>query len=662
MTEEFRIERIDDSEKPEKPMFSVSHMDQSVNPFENFYLYSNGNWLKSHPVPKDKPAWGTFMELLEYNIYILGKILEECVATGDDPLKKKLGDFYISSMNLDLIEKLKFDPIEPIIGEIDRIERKDEIVNVTSHLHSIGIFPFFSYYSTNDEKDSSIYALHLYQPDLSLPNRDYYFLDAFDTVREEFRKHTERLFAMYGLDDASHFSDTVFNVETMMAASSRRPEELRDPEKNYKKVTVESLSNFCSGLDISSYLSLINVPKSVNYVILGQPEYFIALGSMLRQISLDDWKVYLKWNVLRFSSQYLHREAYEEYFDFYERKLTGRQEPEKRWKIAVRLADQQLGEALGKVYVDREFGEESRRKMAELVDDLKEAFAERLRKIDWMTEETKRKALEKFSKFRAKIGYPSKFIDYSSVEIRRDDFFGNILRTNEFKFRREIDRIGGPIDKELWLMTPPTVNAYFHPSDNEIVFPAGILQPPFFDQRVDVAVNYGAIGSVIAHEITHGFDDQGRKFDADGNLRDWWSPEDEKMFNQKAKEISALYSSIEVLPGFKVNGELTMGENIADIGGVSIAYDALQRRLSKNPEMRKNVDGLTPEQRFFIAYSQIWKQNEKEELLKLRLTGDPHSPSSVRGTVPARVHEAFDNAFQKYFRPDLPRFPKIRIW
>ncbi|MEM4090401.1 MAG: M13 family metallopeptidase [Thermoplasmatales archaeon] len=664
MTNGFNIETIQESEKPERPMFSTDYMDLSVNPFHDFYHFSNGNWLATHPVPKDKPTWGTFMQLWESNIYVLGKILEECALAKveKDPLKAKLGDMYISIMNVDLIEKLKFDPIKPLMDEIESIEKKDEIAAVTSKLHYLGIFPFFSYDSSNDARNSAVYALYLNQPDLSLPNRDYYFLETFQDIRDEFRRHMERLFGMYGFEDASHYSDVVFNIETMLAAASRRPEELRDPEKNYTKVEKRLLANYSSALDIEAYLSRINLPRAVNYVIIGQPEFFRALDAILKQVSLNDWKVFLKWNVLKFSSRYLHKEAYMEYFNFYERRLTGKQEPEKRWKFAVRIIDQHLGEALGRVYVEREFSEKSKRMMEELVYDLKEVFAKRLKELDWMTEETKSRALEKFRKFRAKIGYPSKFIDYSSVEIGKDDFFGNIMRTNSFKFRREIERIGAPIDRELWLMTPPTINAYFHPTDNEIVFPAGILQPPFFDHNVDPAVNYGAIGGVIAHEITHGFDDQGRKFDADGNLKDWWRPEDERMFNQKAKEISSLYSSIEIFPGLKVNGELTMGENIADIGGVSIAFEALQRRLAKNPELRKNVDGFTPEQRFFIAWSQIWKQNEKEELTKLRLTGDPHSPSSVRGSLPVRVHEAFDTAFYDYKTKGSPEYPKIKIW
>ncbi|MEM0138298.1 MAG: M13 family metallopeptidase, partial [Thermoplasmatales archaeon] len=422
------------------------------------------------------------------------------------------------------------------------------------------------------------------------------------------------------------------------------------------------LAGLSSAFNLEEYLSLVDFPPGVDYLVIGQPEFFRALSPIIKQVDLKDWKVFLMWNVLRFSSPYLHREAYMEYFDFYERKLTGKQEPEKRWKFAVRVINRQLGEALGRLYIEREFGENAKRQMEELVDDLKQVFAKRLQNLDWLTDETKRRAIDKFSKFRAKIGYPSKFIDYSPVEIKREDLVGNMLRTNAFTFKREIGRIGSPVDKELWVMTPPTINAYFNPSNNEIVFPAGILQPPFFNKNIDIAVNYGAIGCVIAHEITHGFDDEGRKYDADGNLKDWWEPEDEKKFKKKVGEISSLYGSIEILPGLKVNGELTLGENIADMGGVSIAFEALQSRLSKMPELRKIVDGFTPEQRFFIGWSQIWKQNERQELTKLRLTNDPHSPPSVRGSVPVWVHESFDNAFADYKGDSTAKLPRIKVW
>lgn len=328
----------------------------------------------------------------------------------------------------------------------------------------------------------------------------------------------------------------------------------------------------------------------------------------------------------------------------------------------MNIVDRSIGEALGELYVEQEFGKEARERMQTMVDDIRSVFEEKLKNLPWMSDVTKKKALEKFSKFRAKIGYPSKFIDYSSIDIRKDDLLGNVMRSENFEFRREASRIGEQVDKELWLMTPPTVNAYFSPTENEIVFPAGILQPPFFDATMDDAVNYGGIGGVISHEITHGFDDQGRRYDMDGNLKDWWTEEDAKKFTERADEVVKLYDSLEVLPGLHVNGKLTLGENIADLGGVSIAFEALQRRLRKNPELNKKIDGFTPEQRFFLSWAQIWRGNNREPEIRRRISIDPHSPNVFRGSIPVMNHEKFDSSFVELSRVKKGLAKKIFIW
>jgi len=666
MLDNNKISLVGVAEKPEDPKFSVDHMDKSVNPFVDFYSFCNGTWVRNHPIPEDKAFWSGSAELAEKNRYILVKILEKCTTSPPDKLdtvQKMLGDFYYSGMNEARIENLKFKPVEEYMKTVDRAESMEDLIKVAKDLHSIGVPCLFSWDSSTDAKNSEVYAMYLRQGGISLPNRDYYFDDSFDKLRKDYVGHITNMFRLYGFssDEAVKAGNVVFKLETAMAQFSRRPEELRDPEKNYNRISMNELGRRFPSIDFRSYFEQISLPK-VDYVVVSQPEFIDGLGKLLQQNSIEDWKIYLKWKILHFAAPYLHNAVQDEDFDFFARKLFGRKQKEKRWKRMVSITDAHLGEALGKLYVEQEFGEEARKRMSDMIEDLREVFTERIKELDWLSPVTKERALEKFSRFRAKIGYPSKFIDYSSIRITRENFFGNITATNLFDFRRYIKRVNSPVDRELWEMTPPTVNAYFSPTENEIVFPAGILQPPFFDPQLDDAVNYGATGGTIAHEITHGFDDEGRKFDADGNIKDWWTPEDEKAFLEKAKDVSRLYGSLEALPGLKVNGDLTLGENIADIGGVSIAFEALERRLNRNPELRKEIDGFTPEQRFFIGWGQSWRMNVREEALRWQISSDPHSPDNFRAQVPAWVHEKFDSTFARMKGKHQKPVKTIKIW
>ena len=659
-----RIYRIGNDEKPEFPRFSTEYIDHSIDPFDNFFLYSNGKWIENHPIPPEKSFWGSSGELMEWNRYILGKILEQSALSDDtDPIRKQVGKFYLSAMDTDTIESLGFRPIEPFMERIESMGTREEIVNLVADLHRQGIPMFFSIDSSPDDKNSEYYAFRLSQGGISLPNRDYYLEPPFEKIRQQYRDHIRNMFLIYGIQEteAAKYSEVVYKIEEMMAKASRSPVDLRDPERNYNPVHLNRISEISQKIDFTLYFKRISLPD-VSYIIVGQPEFFKGLDSLIEGIPIDEWKIYLKWKVLHFAASYLHSEVEKENFDFYYRKLFGQPEPEKRWKQAVSIVDMNIGEALGKLYVDQEFGEESRKRIAVMIDDLKEVFAEKLKQLDWMSDLTKEKALEKFSRFRAKIGFPSKFIDYSSVEILENDYFGNFVRSNAFEFNREISRIGSPVDRELWYMTPPTVNAYFSPTENEIVFPAGILQPPFFDPELDDAVNYGSLGGTIAHEITHGFDDEGRKYDSKGNLKEWWSEDDERAFLSRAQEVIDLYGSQEVLPEVKVNGELTLGENIADLGGVSIAYEALERHLKKNPELRKNIDGFTPEQRFFLGWAQSWRSNIRDEALKWQVSNDPHSPDNLRGDLPARVHFRFQEHFSSLSKKKNTGLKSIMIW
>jgi predicted metalloendopeptidase len=399
----------------------------------------------------------------------------------------------------------------------------------------------------------------------------------------------------------------------------------------------------------------------IGYVIVCQPEFFRNVSSLLEHVPLKEWKIFLKWRIILFAAPYLSMELEEENFDFFYRKLMGLKEMPRRWKNIVRLTDHLFGEALGKIFVDLKFTEDSKKRMEEMVADLKDAFEDRLQNLEWMSLATREKALEKFKKFRVKIGYPSKFIDYSSIRIEPDDFFGNVVRATEFEMSRMLKLIGKEVDRELWGMTPPAVNAYFSPTDNEVVFPAGILQPPFFDPDMDDAVNYGATGGTIAHELTHGFDDEGRKFDSNGNLGNWWTKGDEQKFDKKAKQVVELYSSINVLPGININGKLTLGENIADIGGVAIALEALEKRLRKHPERNVKIDGFTPVQRFFLGWTQDRRSNSTEDFLKMLLLNN-HSPDNIRTDIPCMVCKKFDGAFREFSKLDKSNVPKIEIW
>jgi putative endopeptidase len=551
-----------------------------------------------------------------------------------------VGDFFISAMDRQRRDALRFRPVSSGLRAITRISSKTSFASLLASLHEQGIPALFDSPVQPDDKDSSVYALYLYQGGLSLPDRDYYLRRRFSHEREAYLSHMARMFTMLGdrRSAAEAESDAVMKIETLLARSSRTRTALRDPLRNYHRFSIDALIKRNHSFPWRPYFSNRQMSR-VPYVVVGQPRFFDAVDRLLRKTPGGEMKAYLRWHLLHRSAPYLHTEAENEDFDFFRRKLQGQKQPEPEWKRAALVIDGVwgsqgiaggIGEALGQLYVERHFPPDARAKMVDLVEDLKAVFRDRLKKIPWMTEETRRLALAKFSRFTTKIGYPDKFRDYSSVRVRRNDYLGNVRRAAAFEVHRKAVQIGGPVDKKEWLMTPPTVDAYFHPNLNEIVFPAGILQPPFFDPAMDDAVNLGGIGMVIGHEITHGYDDQGRKYDADGSLHDWWSEADAKEFEARAKKIADEYSEFEPLPGMRVNGMLTRGENIADLGGVSIAYEALKRRLEEGRTSRDTIDGFTPEQRFFLSVGQIWRNNIRDEELRRRLTIDPHSPPKFR--------------------------------
>jgi len=623
-------------------------MDRSVAPATDFYRFACGNWLKNNPVPADKSRWSGFDELQQRNWFLIQDVLEHSSdpKTKRDDVTRQVGDFFASAMDTNQLERLGFKPIQSTLKRIDSLKSVDGLFGLLADLHLNGSGVLFNTSVGPDAKNSEIYALRISQGGLGLPDRDYYLTDGFAKEREAYHAHIAKMLVLLGESekDADAHAAAVLTLETELARASKTRVEMRDPNANYHKKTLTELNELAPEFSWKTYFQSTGV-RQLDYAVVGQPEFLRAEGALLKSRPLADWKVYLRWHVLREAASYLHTAAEQENFAFYGTTLSGQPQPEPRWQRAAKAIDRSIGEALGKLYVEKYYPATARARMNELVENVKEVFRDRLRKVDWMTEETRAKALAKFERFTQKIGHPEEFRDYSSVKIRRDDYFGNVQRAAAFESKRQLARIGKPVDRTEWRMTPQTVNAYFSPLQNEIVFPAGILQPPFFDVEMDDAVNYGAIGVVIGHEITHGYDDKGRQYDADGNLKDWWTENDAREFEARAQKLVEQYNGYEPLPGQKVNGRLTLGENIADLGGTSIAFEALQRALSREPSKRKKMDGFTPEQRFFLSLAQLWRVNWREAELRRRLTVDPHAPAQYRGIGPHVNLQQFYNAF-----------------
>jgi len=652
---------------PPVPRFSVEYMDKSVDPGADFFRFAAGTWMKNNPVPSDKSRWSGFEELQERNWALIRGILQDCAAgrAGQSTPARQVGDFFGSAMNTNRIEQLAFRPIERDLKRVAALKSTADLFVLLAELHQSDIAAFFQPFVSPDAKNSEVYAFYLSQGGLGLPDRDYYISDSFAQQREAYRAHVARMFGLLGETEAeakSHAA-TILELETELAKASKTRVELRDPIANYHKFNVAELPEKAAPLPWKPYLGKAGLSR-LKDVVVRQPQFFAALGKLLAQRPLADWKTYLRWHLVRSSAPYLHAAAEAESFHFYGTVLRGQPAQEPRWQRAARVIDAGIGEALGKLYVEKYFPPAAKARMRELIANVKDVFQARLQKLEWMSEPTRAKALAKFSRFTQKIGHPEKFRDYSKVKVRRDDYLGNVQRAAIFESRRQLARVGKPVDRTEWRMTPQTVNAYFSPLQNEIVFPAGILQPPFFDVEMDDAVNYGAIAVVIGHEITHGYDDQGRKYDTRGNLNDWWTEADAKAFEDRAQKIVDQYAGYEALPGLKVNGRLTLGENIADLGGTSIAYEALQRALAKDPSKRKPIGGFTPEQRFFLSLAQLWRVNWREAELRRRITVDPHSPAQFRAIGPHVNMREFFDAFGIKPGAAMWRAPELRakIW
>ena len=668
--------QVDKNEKPIDP----KNMDTSVKPSEDFYEYANGGWIKRNPIPPEFSRWGSFNELGEKNNDALHEIAEKAAKestkqAGKDKIVQaasselqKVGDFYASGMDEKSIEAAKTKPLADEFKRIDAMKDRNDLLKEIAHLHTMGINVFFNFASGQDERDSTRVIGQAYQGGLGLPDRDYYTNtdEKSQKLRDQYVEHVTKMLGLLGEPSgaAADHAKRVMAVETALATPQRTRVELRDPQKNYNKMSPADLQQLMPDWNWKTYLTEIKLaePGDIN---VGQPDFFKAANGLFTSVSMDDWKTYLRWHLIHSTAGELSSDFVNENFRFYDQTLRGAEKIKPRWKLVVTETDSAVGEALGKLYVAEHFPPEAKARALELVENLREALSDRIKSLDWMDEPTKQEALKKLAAFAVKIGYPDKWRDYSTLKIDRGPYVLNDARAAVFETERQLKKIGKPVDRSEWGMTPPTVNAYYNPNMNEIVFPAGILQPPFFDAKADDAVNYGGIGAVIGHEMTHGFDDQGRQYDAVGNLRDWWTKESSDAYNERAKKIIAQYAAYEPLPGLHLNGELTQGENIADIGGVRLSYMALQKALAKHPEEAdKKIDGFTPQQRFFLSFAQIWRGNMRDEEQRLRVNADPHSPGRFRTIGPLSNFEEFAQAFDIPAGSPMIRPPeeRVNIW
>jgi len=645
--------------------FSLSNMDKTCKPCDDFYQFAMGGWMKANPIPAEYPTWGTFTELRDKNLAGMRTILEsasnsKAVAGSND---QKIGDFYASCMDTSAIEAAGLKPLVAELAEVEAIQDRKGLDSEIARLHRQADNVAFGFGSVPDFKNSSQMIATARQGGLGMPDRDYYLRedDHSKQLREGYVKHVAKMFELAGdaPEKAAAEAKTVMALETSLARASRTRVELRDPEKNYNKMTIAELRGLTPDWSWAGYMQAVGSP-SVGEINIGQPDFFKELDRQLSATPVADWKVYLRWHVIHNAAPALSDAFVQENFEFYGRQLSGTKELQPRWKRCAQSVNQNLGEALGEVYVQKYFPPEAKARAKEMVNNLIAALRSDIPTLAWMGPETKKQALDKLQAFNVKIGYPDKWRDYSKLTIDRGSYLANVRRSDEFEENRDLAKIGKPVDRSEWGMTPPTVNAYYNATFNEIVFPAGILQPPFYDPKADDAVNYGGMGAVIGHEISHGFDDRGSQFDGKGNLRNWWTADDRKNFDERGQCIVDQFNSYEVEPGLHQNGKLVLGESIGDLGGLSIAYAAYEKSIEgKRP---KDIDGFTPEQRFFLGWAQVWGTNQREEAARLQTNTDPHPLARFRGNGPISNLEVFAKAFGCKKGDAMVREKACKIW
>ena len=653
------------SKTAETPGFDVKALDRKVDPCTDFYMFSCGTWLAQNPIPADQSSWGRFSELEERNRRILYNILEKASSNNPkrDEVTREIGDFFAACMDSSAIDQRGTAPIKPDLDRIAALKTKQEIPGELIRLHRMGVRAFFRFDSTQDAKNSEQMIGEVDQDGLGLPDRDYYTKEDEKSVelRKQYLEHVTKMLELLGdsPDKASAGAAAVMKIETELAKASQDRVTRRDPNAVYHKMTEHELFSLCPFFEWPKYFEGMGSPalESLNVVA---PNFMREVETVLVTHSLDELQTYLRWHLVHDVSRLLPAAFVDETFNFYGKILTGAKEQRPRWKRCVDYTDADLGEALGQKYVDLTFGSEGKQRTLKMVKEIEKALTDDIRTLAWMTPATRQQALVKLAAIQNKIGYPDKWRDYSSVQISRDDALGNDRRATEFEVERQLHKIGKPVDRSEWEMTPPTVNAYYDPQMNNINFPAGILQPPFYSNHIDDAVNYGGVGSVIGHELTHGFDDEGRQFDAQGNLRDWWTAEDAKAFEERAECFVKEYASFVATDDLHLNGKLTLGENTADNGGVRLAFMALMDDLAGKPTPK--IDGFTPEQRFFLGWGQIWCDSRQPELERMLVTVDPHSPAKARVNGVVSNMPEFRKAFSCKAGQPMVRDPQCRVW
>ena len=606
-----------------------SYMDLTVSPCKDFYAYANGAFDKV-PIPGEYAAYGVNQEIDERNFAVLKEILEHSARTGGPKgsVVQRVGDFYASGMDEAAIDREGLRPLRPWLSRIQAITSPKELVAVIGQLQAWGLNVGFHLDAEIDDKDTTAMIAGFSQGGLGLPERDYYFREGknAEDIRAAYVAHIARMLELAGdaPPAAKAAADSVMALETKLAKASRTLVDLRDPEKNYNKFQRARLSKLAPGLDWNGYFATMAFPRSETNVLVRQPEFFTALGGLLASEPLAVWRNYLRWHLLSETANYLSQPFVDERFSFVGKKLSGATELRPRWKRVLAAEDAAIGEDLGQLYVQKAFSPAAKARAQTMLNLIKEAMRGRIRAANWMSQATKAQAYKKLDTMRSKLGYPDKWRDYAKLDIARRSYVLNALAANAFEFRRQLAKLGKPVDRSEWEMTPQTNNAYYEPTLNEMCFPAGILQPPFFDEKADDATNYGAVGATMGHELTHGFDDQGRQYDSEGNLKNWWTDEDAEGFQARAERVAQQYDAFEVLPGLHINGHQTLGENIADVGGLRVSYAAF--KLATKDKQLPPADGFTPDQRFFISFAQSWRTNERPEAVRLHVGSDVHSP------------------------------------
>ncbi len=652
----------------EIPAFDVNAIDKSADPCVDFYQYACGTWMKNNPVPPDKARWGRFDELAERNLYILRDILTEAQAPGKHTAAETMvGTYYASCMDESAIEKKGTAPVAPELERINGVKTKEDLIRQVATMHRNATPALFAFYPQPDMHDSTETIAFLDQGGITMPDRDYYIKDdpKSTETRRKYVEHVQKMFELAGdkPEVAAAEAKSVLTVETGLAQASMDRTARRDPKTRDHKKTVAEIAAAAPNFDLTLYFAENGAPKFTSLNV-GNPDFFKSVNEQLNRVPLDDWKVYLRWKTINTYAPGLTKAFVEGDFNFNGKYMSGQKEMEPRWKRCVRSTDASLGMALGKLYVDRTFGAEGKERTLKMVRGIESAMRQGVDQLTWMSDATKKKAYENLDAIVNNIGYPDTWRDYSSVVIKSDDYAGNVARAGAFEVHRQYKKIDQPTDRKDWGMTPPTVNAYYRPPMNDINFPAGILQPPFYGKLMDDAVNYGGIGVVIGHELTHGFDDQGRKYDAEGNLHDWWTAEDAKEFEQRADCTANEYSSFVSVKDdkgeVKLNGKLTLGENTADNGGLKLAYMALMAIIGDTPV--KPIDGYTPAQRYFLSYGQIWCQNVTDQEARKRVLTDPHSPGRWRVNGAVQNSAAFQQAFSCKAGQPMVSENACRVW